>query len=127
MKICYVFALTSLIACASTGGGSAAPRIDRNIITETEIQSVPSSSLYDLIEKLRPNFLRSRGATSINAAGASEYAAVYVDGRSYGDLGSLRSLVSSQVQEVHYYDANSAAQRFGMINGSGVIEVTTRH
>ncbi|HZF71906.1 MAG TPA: hypothetical protein VEZ51_00640, partial [Gemmatimonadaceae bacterium] len=66
MKICYVFALTAVIGCASasTGGGSAAPRIDRNIITETEIQSVPSSSLYDLIEKLRPNFLRSRGATS---------------------------------------------------------------
>ena len=52
MKTCYVFALTSLIACASTGGGSSAPRIDRNIITETEIQSVPSSSLYDLIEKV---------------------------------------------------------------------------
>src|SRR5947207_15685430 len=97
MKICYVFALTSLIACASTGGSSAAPRIDRNIITETEIQSVPSSSLYDLIEKLRPNFLSSRGATSINAAGDSESAAGYLAGRSYGGHHTLRWRVRTPV------------------------------
>jgi len=127
MKRLYLFALASAIACASGGAGtSAAPRVDRNVITEQEIQSVPSSSLYDLIEKLRPHFLRSRGATSISTAGVSECAVVYVDGRSYGDIGSLRSIVANQVSEVHYYDATSAAQRFGMINGSGVIEVTIK-
>ena len=127
MKRLYLFALASAIACASGGAGTgSAPNGDRNIITEQEIQSVPSSSLYDLIEKLRPQFLRSRGATSITTAGVSEYAVVYVDGHPYGDLGSLRSIVANQVSGVHYFDAMSAAQRFGTINGSGVIEVTIK-
>jgi hypothetical protein len=127
MKGLYLFALTTVLACASTGGGSTRPRTDRNVISTAEIESVPSSNLYEMIEKLRPQFLRSRGPTSINTPGANEYAAVYMDGRSFGDIASLRSIVSTQVQEVRYYDAGGAAQKFGMINGSGVIEVISRH
>ena len=125
MKNLYLIALAGVVACATTGG-PAVPPSDRNVITETELASVPAPNLYDLIEKLRPNFLRSRGQTSLNTPG-SEYAAVYVDGRPYGDLRSLRTLIPSQVGEVHYYDAPSAAARFGMINATGVIDVTTRH
>lgn len=129
MKGVYLFALSAVVACASSGGGSGSPVMptDRNIILEQEIMSVPSANLYDLIQKLRPQFLRSRGPTSITSSSASEYAMVYVDGRQYGDISSLRSLVSTQVERVQYFDANSAAQKFGMISGSGVIEVTTRH
>jgi hypothetical protein len=99
--------------------------MDRNVITETELRSVPASNLYELIEKVRPNFLRSRGASSINMPGG-EYAVVYLDGRSYGDLASLRSLIPNQVSEVRYYDASTAASRYGMISATGVIDVTSK-
>ena len=126
MKNLYLFALAAVVACAS---GGASPKVvppDRNVIAETELATVPTGNLYEAIERLRPNFLRSRGQMSINSPNG-EYALVYMDGRPYGNLGSLRQIVTTQVETVHYYDATSAQQKFGMICGSGVIDVTTKH
>jgi hypothetical protein len=125
MKGIYLFALAIAVGCASGGAGPAVPGTDRNVITESELASVPASNLYELIEKVRPNFLRSRGKSSINMSGG-EYPIVYLDGRSYGDLGSLKSIIPSQVSVVRYYDSSSAASRYGMISGTGVIDVTSK-
>jgi hypothetical protein len=126
MKALYIAGLVALIGCASGGQTEVLKPADRNVITESELTSVPSSSLYELVEKLRPHFVRSHGQTSLNAPNSSNFAAVYVDGQPYGDIGQLRSLVSAQVQEVRYYDAISAQQKFGLISGSGVIDVTIK-
>jgi hypothetical protein len=134
MKKVHLVALALVLACASQSAGSerrdvatGAPQTgDRNIITESEIMAVPSANLYDLIEKLRPNMLRSRGAMTLGGTATTEYAEVYVDGRRYGDIASLRSIVSSQVSRVRYYGSSDAAAKFGMINANGVIDVTIR-
>jgi hypothetical protein len=126
MKALYILGLAALIGCGSGGRTEGVAPADRNVITESELTSVPSSSLYDLIEKLRPNFVRAHGQTSLNAPNSSNFAAVFVDGQRYGDIGQLRSLVAAQVQEVRYYDAISAQAKFGLISGSGVIEVTIK-
>jgi hypothetical protein len=135
MKTVHFVALALVLACASSGSGGSerrdvatgAPQSgDRNIITESEIMAVPSANLYDLIEKLRPNMLRSRGAMTLGGSATTEFAEVYVDGRRYGDIASLRSIVSSQVSRVRYYGSSDAAAKFGMINANGVIEVTIR-
>lgn len=127
MRRFYPFALIAVLACASGGSGSGSlPAQDRNVITDTELTSVNSSSLYDAIEKLRPHFLRSRGSSGLSGESSSDFAAVYVDGRPYGDIGSLRSLVPAQLSQVRYYDAISAQQKFGITSGSGVIDVTVK-
>jgi hypothetical protein len=125
MRNLYLIALAGTIACASAGTGGGPPAADRNVITQSELELTAGNNLYDVIEKLRPNFLRSRGQTSINTSG-TEYPVVYVEGRKYGDLASLRSLIPSQVSEVRYYDASSAAARFGMISAPGVIDVSIK-
>ena len=126
MRKLYLFALATVIACASSGtSASNPPHTDRNVILANELASVPQGNLFEVIQRLRPNFLRSRGESSIAIQGA-DYPTVYMDGRVYGDVGSLRQIVSSQVEAVRYYDAPSAQQRFGMISGSGVIEVTSK-
>jgi hypothetical protein len=129
MRPVYLFALALAVGCATPGtSGSSdpsAPRQDPNVISQQELSSVPASNLYDLVEKLRPNFLRARGQTSISLSG-SEYPTVYLDGRSYGDLASLRSIIPNQVRQVRYYSSADAAARFGMQNSSGVIDVTSR-
>jgi hypothetical protein len=125
MRNLYLIALALAMACASGGSSSglpARPPVDRNVITQTDLESVGSTNLYELIEKVRPNFLRSRGQSSFSSSGV-EYPAVYVDGRPYGDLASLKSLITSQVSEVRYYDAPAAAAKFGTINAPGVIDV----
>jgi len=128
MKGIYLFALTAVVACASskTERASIPTSSDRNLITEEEIRAVPATNLYDLVQKLRPNMLRSRGQSTLGGSAISDYPVVYVDGRSYGDVGSLRSLIPNQVSMIRYYDATDAAGKFGMINASGVIDVTTR-
>ena len=127
MKLLSGFGLALVLGCASaSGGGGTAQTGDRNVITAEEIASVPSANLYDLIEKLRPNMLRSRGPQSLGGTAPSEYPDVYMDGRRYGDVSSLKSIVSSQVGRVRYYGSSEAAAKFGMINSSGVIEVTTK-
>jgi hypothetical protein len=128
MRAIPLIALALATACSSTPKASNtaghAPS-DRNVITESEIMSLPSVSLYDLIQKTRPDFLRSRGKSSFSNTD-TEYPVVFVDGRMYGDMSSLRTLVSSQVSMVRYYDALNAQAKFGVIKASGVIEVTIR-
>ena len=128
MKGVYLFAMAAVLACASnkTQRASIPTSTDRNVITEEEIRSIPASNLYELVQKLRPNMLRARGQSSLGGTTTNDYAVVFVDGRSYGDIASLRSLIPSQVSMVRYYEATDAAGKFGTINGSGVIDVTTR-
>lgn len=126
MRKLHLIALAGVLACASSGGGTGGPPpADRNVITQSELELAVGNNLYEVVEKLRPNFLRSRGATSINTPG-QEFPVVYVDGRKYGDIASLRSLIPSQVSQVRYYDASSAAARFGVINAPGVIDVVIK-
>ena len=130
MKKPYLFGLAMVLACASGPKSDRAAITpgagDRNVITEEEIRAVPSSNLYELVSKIRPNMLRSHGQSTLGGSTASDYALVYVDGRQYGDISSLRSLIASQVSMVRYYDPSAAAGKFMVTAGSGVIDVTTR-
>jgi hypothetical protein len=129
MKSVYLLALGVAVACASAAksdGASPTLASDRNMLTEEEIRSVPASNLYELISKLRPQMLRAHGQSTLGGSTASDFPIVYLDGRNYGDVSSLRSLIPSQVSLVKYYDATNAAGKFGTIAGSGVIEVLTR-
>jgi hypothetical protein len=128
MKSVYLLALAAVVACAAKKSDRASPNLgsDRNVITEEEIRSVPASNLYELVAKLRPQMLRAHGQSTLGGSTASDFPIVYLDGRNYGDIGALRSLIPSQVSLVRYYDATNAAGKFGAITGSGVIEVLTR-
>ena len=128
MRAVYAVIAGLAVACSSnpkTTTETTATSGDRNIITETEIAQLPSSSLYDLIQKVRPEFLRSRGTSSFSNTD-TEYPVVFVDGRLYGDMASLRTLVSAQISQVRYYDAMAAQAKYGVIKASGVIDVTVK-
>ena len=73
---------------------------------------------------LRPYWLGAHGVVGLIADNDStEYASVYVDGKRFGRLGSLRDIPGYQVAAIYYYDVAQSA-RFGVDAGSGgVIEV----
>jgi hypothetical protein len=58
--------------------------------------------------------------------GASEFATVFVDGQYFGDLASLRQLLTAQIKQIKYLNGPNAVTRYGMQYGSGIIEVSTR-
>jgi hypothetical protein len=118
-------ALVGLIAIACVPAASPGPMPDQQMITEPEIVGAHANSAYDVIHKLRANFLSARGQTSILLA-TSSYPTVYVDGQRYGDIDALRIIPARDVASIRLYRAWDATTRFGTGNTNGVIAITTR-
>ncbi len=126
-KSVYAAMMVGLAACAGATHAKGTGK-DYNVITQSEITAQSGTNAWDVISHLRPNFLKTRGRTSIQSqpSVASEYAAVFMDSQFYGDLNSLRTIATINVKEIHYLPANEAVTRYGMQYGNGVIEIRTR-
>jgi hypothetical protein len=114
------------LACASaghrTGPGLAH---DPNLITADEIAKLNAMTAYDVVKRLRPQFLVSRGTTSIVDTRPTT-PVVYLDGIRYGDVSSLVGIEASHVATIRYITGPEAQQRFGSDNVGGAILVTTK-
>jgi TonB-dependent Receptor Plug Domain len=126
MKPFSVLVAAAVMACASAGSGTTSVGAsDANMITAAQISASQQSNAYDVVSKLRPNFLKSRGRTTIYGQG-SDYATVFLDGQSFGDLGSLRNIASSQIRSIKFIRGTDAVTVYGMQYGAGVIDVRTK-
>lgn len=96
------------------------------LITEDEIDASRAPTAYEVIQKLRANFLSYRGETSLNRTNSQPYPAVYVDGQEFGPIGTLRTIPASQISTIRLYRSWEATTKFGSGHMSGVIEITTR-
>ncbi len=113
--------------CASAGGGgSASSGGDPNILTAAEISIAKAgeATIYDAIQRLRPQYFRTRGRLGNEPGGD---VSVSVDGGPLSTTDALRNIPATTVKEVRYLSANDAAQRYGVRAYSGpVILVTQR-
>lgn len=91
-------------------------------LTQEELAATNSGNLFDAIEKLRPEWLTSRGPTSVSDATLTS-AHVYMNGSFLGDVDYLRQVQWTDVSSVRYWDAGPASARFGMGHPRGVIEL----
>ncbi len=121
----YIPTVAAIMACVPAATGSTHALRDSRVITEQEITAANESNAYDVVAKLRPNFLKTRGRSTINAS-ASEYASVFLDGQLYGDLSALHNIAAPQIREIRYISGTDAVTRYGMQYGAGVIDVRTR-
>ena len=122
-------------ACGPTGGGGSvgggtrlAPR-SQELIPQAEIAANASeaSNALQIIEKLRPQMLRTRGTSSpTDPTGETNRPKVYVDNVAYGELSTLTNLNASQIREIRFINARDATTRWGTGHDSGVILVTTK-
>ena len=122
--------LVASVACAS-GGSSSEPRstTDRDLITEPEIQSRASdaSNAFQIIQKLRPQMLRTRGlASPSDRTGESVQPKVYLDNVEYGTMAQLTNVNASQIREIRFLSARDATTRWGTGHMGGVILITTK-
>src|SRR5690606_29460276 len=90
-----------------------------------EIATVAVASAYDAIERLRPEFLRSRGGVSLEDARAA-LPVVYTDEMRLGGLGLSLSIRASDVRLNRLPTRSIATTRHGTGPPRGVIAVTTR-
>ncbi len=100
------------------------PTRDRNVLTADELQRVPVETVYDSIQRLRPEFLRARGQVSLESRTAS-LPVVYVDDIRLGGPDALRTVRIADVHEIRYLSASDATTRYGTGHPGGVIAVVT--
>jgi hypothetical protein len=119
------FALALTIAgCASSG--ATRPRSGAGTtLTQEQLERANSDNLFDAIMKLRPEWLTSRGPTSVTDPTPTAVD-VYMNGSMLGKADYLRQVRLLDVTEVKYWDAGSASARFGMGHPRGVIEITRK-
>jgi hypothetical protein len=113
-----------LEGCATSRG--AGQYEERSHISAAEIAPLRNRSAYDVIKRLRPEFLKMRGPTTVMNPAEFEIG-VYVDNMLLGGIRELRDLPASDVYEIRYLSAVNAATRHGAQHPSGVIEITTIH
>ena len=117
---------SSLLGCASTQAAESSQRRHQaNRITPEEIQQVQHRNVLDLVQVLRPHWIRSRGPASFTDPTADQVV-VYVDGTRAGGAEFLRQIRVSNVALIEYLNASSASTRYGVDHGGGAILVTTR-
>jgi hypothetical protein len=120
--------LVSVIGCASAPAGEGTnqpPRRDRYAISAEEIEaSTRHNSTHEMVQALRPNWLRSRGGT-VNNAGAGAVV-VYLDGIRMGGVGVLHQIPRRDVVSLQYLDPSNATTRFGTGHMGGAILVSVR-
>jgi hypothetical protein len=117
-----LFLVMTSSACAT---GGAATSGQRNVIATAELEEFPTLTIYDVVERRRPEWLRSRGPISLSQPGAG-LPVVYLNNSRHGDLQSLRSLRASTAAEVRFFSGSEATQRWGTGVAGGVIAVTLR-
>jgi hypothetical protein len=123
----WVIALPLVIAA-----GCSHPRLgpgevfNSQVITEDEIIASRASNAYEVIHKLRANFLTNRGETSFNRGQSKPYPTVYLDDQEFGPISTLASIPAAQISMIRLYRVSEANAKYGTHNLSGVIAIFTR-
>lgn len=121
--LCAMLSGVVLSACASSG--PATSRRTNNVITRDELVTQDLTSAYEAVQRLRPQWLRGRGATSIRNPEPT-MPVVYVAGVRQGGPESLRVVRITETDEIRFISASDATTRWGTGHMGGAIEVILR-
>jgi hypothetical protein len=114
----------SATACATAGTGEAVSSTSRSSpITLAEIRQSSASNALELVQALRPNWLRARGQTSIRYG---DEVVVYLNNIRLGTIESLREISTTNVGSVEYVEPRLANMRWGAGHTQGAIVVNNR-
>ncbi len=110
-------------ACAPNSR-SGEPNRRPDLISAEEVTALGSASTaLDLVQTLRPNWLRTRGTVSFNQLSPI---VVYVDRMRLGGPRLLSQVPATTVESISFLDAMAATRQFGTDHANGAILVATR-
>lgn len=132
--VALVVGAASISACASGGASareeteatqSGTPQRSRTVITAAQIRASSATTLYEVVERLHPEWLSSRGPKTLGGAtGAIDTGVqVYIDTQAAGTADVLRQFPMTSAASLKYYSAADAQTRFGLGNLNGVIQI----
>lgn len=125
-RLTVAIPLLASLACASGAPMTGSrPAGSRSLITREELAETPRLTAFEVIQRLRPTWLRYRGQ-SVLTGPEREGLRVYLDGAFYGDADALRQVTVDTVQEIRFLDSRQATLRYGTGHTVGAIVITTR-
>jgi hypothetical protein len=120
-----LFAILVLLLLSACGSARQGSRPAMAVLTEDEIMTATGSSALDVVQQLRPQFLRARGSRTLQNPAAGE-PVIYVDNLRLGGIEALRTIRASEVHEIRYLSPSEATTRFGTGHLGGAITVVLR-
>lgn len=116
-------ALVLGVACSAAPTQRRGHASQQRLITTEELDAARYRTAFEVVEALRPQWLRTRGRTSFRAP---ESVKVYLDDSLLGDPEQLRQITTSSIASIRFVDSNEATMRWGLDHGHGAIVVSTR-
>jgi hypothetical protein len=118
--------LLFLSAFACTHNSPPGPdEFSAQVITEDQVIASKGANAFEVIKKVRANFLSYRGRTTLSGTSSPD-PTVYLDEQPFGPISSLRTIPANEITEIRLYRSWEATTKYGMGNMGGVILVTTR-
>lgn len=112
-------------ACSSAPGPNQTARpASTNTITEAELERFAGQPLQQAIQRLRPQFLRTRGSGTITQG--PNGVVVYLGTTRMGGVEVLNQIRTGDVSSVQYLSPSEATQRFGLDHTGGAIVLAPR-
>jgi hypothetical protein len=122
-------------ACASSTGSTGSTTGSRttrspDVISRADIEATTTGNAYDLVNRLRPQWLRATGVGSVSGGNPSTYGiVVFLDNVRLGGVETLRNVDSGSIASIRYLTPERAATTLpglGREPISGAIVVSTR-
>lgn len=102
------------------------PRNTRDVLLRHEFISTQLDNAYDIVMRLRPEFLKPREDVSTTTSSRTiDPPVVYLDGVRQGELSMLRGIPTNAIDQIRYYRPTDALSEFGPKTTGGVISVRT--
>lgn len=122
-SVLYLLVAVTVVVSAACGprGTGAETRRTATALTSEEIHGSTAPTVYELIQMLRPNWLRARGATSLRDTNT---VVVYINRVRSGGPEVLRTIRPDAVESLRFVGETTATSVYGAGHGHGVIEVT---
>lgn len=115
----------ALAACGPHRSGHSVPAHDRDMITADEIAAIGATNAYDVVKRLRPQFLSGRGPVSLRNP-VDPTPIVYLDGVRYGDVTALNGIDAARIATIRHYSGPEAQVKFGTDHVGGAIVITSK-
>jgi len=109
-------------AAATTGGRDRGA--DPNLITRSELSRTVASNAFEAIQRLRPQWLRPRGPSSVSQP-EGDWPVVYMDNVRAGDVNVLATIALDDIGQIRFISGRDATTRWGTGVTGGVIEIVS--
>jgi hypothetical protein len=126
LSLTLILAFGGIWACATTASpGSGGSGSDRNRITREQLETLPSLSAFEAVERYHRDWLQGRSSLVRSDTGRS-YPEVFADGRPYGGVETLHQFPTETVEEILFISAPDATTRYGTGYPGGIINLVLR-